>query len=291
MSNKNIFRYLAGKLPGKAANRLEREAADDAFLYEALEGLEQQEGLHADNVKALRRKLSRRLKPATVRRNYYLQEAAIIIIFLTVGGLLMPKLYERNAPHRYADWTNDAFEEEVIFTPVEAAPQFSDAPQALPVAPYIETAVVIDDEVMLSGDRVFNVQLEPVDPNDYVVQHLPEKDSLVEEVIPYVAVEQPPKFMMAGVDVGEKGFSRWVIQHLKYPAAAIEQDLRGRVVCSFVITAEGKVTDVKVVDGVHPLLDKEALRVISSSPDWLPGKQYGRPVAVLYRIPVVFVMA
>ncbi len=286
---KHIFRYLSGKLPGKAANRLEREAMDDAFLYEALEGLEQQ-GAHKQNLKSLRRSLSARVSPP-VQRTYYFKEAAIIIIFLSVGGLLLPKLYEKNNYRHYADLiNNDQPEEEVIFLPAEEPD--SSTSEALPVAPYVETAIVVDDVEVLADELLFNLQVEPVDINDYVVQQRPEEeDTLQEEAIPYVAVEQKPKFMLAGADVGEKGFSRWIIQHLNYPAAAIDRNLRGRVLCSFVITAEGKVSDVKVVSGVHPLLDNEALRVISSSPDWLPAMQHGRAVAVLYRIPVVFVLA
>ena len=285
---KHIFRYLAGKLTGKAANRFERKALDDAFLYEALEGLEQQQGAHARNLKTLRRRLSERTH-TPVQRNYYFREAAIIIIFLVVGGLLLPKLYEKNNYHHYADLVNNDWpEEELIFIPAEP----DSVPSGeLPVAPYVETGIAIDEVEVFPEELLFNVQVQPVDLSAYAVLKPEEADPLQEEAIPYVAVEQKPQFLSAGADVGEKGFSRWIMQHLRYPEAAIERSLRGRVLCSFVITAAGKVADVKVMAGVHPLLDNEALRVISSSPNWVPAMQRGRAVAVLYRVPVVFVLA
>ena len=60
------------------------------------------------------------------------------------------------------------------------------------------------------------------------------------------------------------------------------------MVLSFTVTETGKVTDAKVLRGVHEDLDKEALRVVSSSPDWTPGMKDGKPVAVTYTFPVIF---
>ena len=72
--------------------------------------------------------------------------------------------------------------------------------------------------------------------------------------------------------------SRWVYTYLRYPQYAVENGIRGRVQVSFVIDEKGKVRDVKVVKGVHPSLDDEAVRVIEASPDWKPGKLGGKPV-------------
>lgn len=72
--------------------------------------------------------------------------------------------------------------------------------------------------------------------------------------------------------------ARWVYTYLRYPQYAVENGIRGRVQVSFVIDEKGKVRDVKVVKGVHPSLDDEAVRVIEASPDWKPGKLGGKPV-------------
>ena len=75
---------------------------------------------------------------------------------------------------------------------------------------------------------------------------------------------------------------------LVYPEVARENGVSGRVILQFTVNATGSVTNVKVVRGVDPALDKEAVRVISSSPKWTPGKQRDRSVPVTYNFPVVF---
>ncbi|MDR0294776.1 MAG: energy transducer TonB [Prevotellaceae bacterium] len=296
MSNyKNIFAYLAGRLSGKQANRLERQAVDEPFLYEAIEGFEENKGAHEQNLQKLHRKLKVRTQTAKPRYHWHFQDAAIFIVFISVlGFLLVPRLNERRVPTYYADLMKITVEEEFIFMPSEPRQHSSELLSATPVAPIVsDIIVIVDDEVALS-DVFFDVQVETmeVDVSAYIAQGLiVAEEAVEEEIIPYVAVEQKPKFIISGKDVGKKGFSRWIAQQIRYPEAAIEQELRGRVLCSFVITAEGNVTDVKVLSGVHPLLDKEAIRVISSSPQWIPGMERGRAVAVAYYVPVVFLLS
>ena len=75
---------------------------------------------------------------------------------------------------------------------------------------------------------------------------------------------------------------------LKYPQICIENGRQGRVTLSFTIKADGSLSDVKVLRGVDPALDQEAVRVVKSSPKWTPGKQRDRAVAVSYTFPVIF---
>lgn len=102
--------------------------------------------------------------------------------------------------------------------------------------------------------------------------------------IPYEIVEQKPLFR--GGDAN--AFSKWVGTKLVYPEIAKENGVQGRVLVSFTIKADGSVANVKVSRRVDPALDKEAVRVVSSSPKWKPGKQKGQPVNVTYFIPVIF---
>ena len=71
---------------------------------------------------------------------------------------------------------------------------------------------------------------------------------------------------------------KWVYQYLRYPDDAVRDGIQGRVLVDFVIDESGKVTDVKVLKGVDPLLDDEAVRVISASPAWKPGMVQGKKV-------------
>lgn len=97
-------------------------------------------------------------------------------------------------------------------------------------------------------------------------------------------VEQKPGFM--GGDAN--AFSQWVNAHLIMPKEAKENGIQGRVLLQFTVDEDGNVRDVKVAKGVHPCLDKEAVRVVSSSPKWTPGKSRGKPVPVTYTFPVIF---
>ena len=83
-------------------------------------------------------------------------------------------------------------------------------------------------------------------------------------------------------------FSKWVNERLVYPEIAKENGVQGRVTLQFTINTDGSVSDVKVLSGVDPSLDKEAVRVVSMSPKWTPGKQRGQAVSVTLTFPVIF---
>lgn len=89
-----------------------------------------------------------------------------------------------------------------------------------------------------------------------------------------------------GGDTNE--FSRWVNFMLNYPEAAKENGIQGRVILSFTVNAKGMVKNVTVLKSASPLLDAEAVRVVSSSPKWTPGRIDGKPVKVTYSFPVIF---
>lgn len=103
-------------------------------------------------------------------------------------------------------------------------------------------------------------------------------------VIPFAAVENKPSFN--GGDAND--FSKWVAENIKYPQAAIDSQIEGRVILQFTVSKEGDVKDVQVLRGVNELLDAEAVRVVSASPKWEAGSQNGIPVAVNYTFPVIF---
>lgn len=96
-------------------------------------------------------------------------------------------------------------------------------------------------------------------------------------------VEQMPSF-----PGGNSALMQFLSKNIKYPVVAEENGIQGRVICTFVVERDGRVTDVHVVKSVDPSLDKEAVRVVSSMPNWIPGKQNGSAVRVKYTLPVTF---
>ena len=105
----------------------------------------------------------------------------------------------------------------------------------------------------------------------------------VEETKVFDVVEQRPSF-----PGGQGALMSWLGSNIKYPVVAEENGVQGRVVCTFVVERDGSITDVKVVRGVDPSLDKEAVRVLKAMPKWIPGKQNGSAVRVKYTVPVTF---
>ena len=104
------------------------------------------------------------------------------------------------------------------------------------------------------------------------------------ETVPFGQVERKPTFN--GGDANE--FTRWVNAHLVYPEVPKENGVQGKVTLQFTVMKDGSVGKVKVLRGADPALDREAVRVVSSSPKWTPGKQRDRAVNVTYTFPVIF---
>lgn len=96
-------------------------------------------------------------------------------------------------------------------------------------------------------------------------------------------VEQMPEF-----PGGQIAMLNFLNKNIRYPEAAHKAGIQGRVVATFVVEKDGSISNAKVMRSIDPLLDAEALRVISSMPNWIPGKQDGKPVAVKYTVPVSF---
>jgi TonB family protein len=116
-------------------------------------------------------------------------------------------------------------------------------------------------------------------PQPYVIQNSPEKAANPNEVHNYV--EQMPEF---------KGdLTKYLTTHIKYPEVAVKENRQGRVIVRFVIDKKGGVSHAAIVkSSADPLLDKEALRVVSAMPAWEPGKKEGKPVSVYYNLPITF---
>ncbi|MGM9747486.1 MAG: TonB family protein [Candidatus Cryptobacteroides sp.] len=107
-----------------------------------------------------------------------------------------------------------------------------------------------------------------------------------EDVVSYNDCDQRPSFLNS-TDPAQF-MQKWVYQYLRYPGQAVEEGISGRVMVNFIIEKNGAVTNVTVVKGVHPLLDEEAVRVISASPKWKAGKVKGEKVRTAITLPVEF---
>lgn len=105
------------------------------------------------------------------------------------------------------------------------------------------------------------------------------------EATPFVVVEEMPMFPGGDVEL-----LKFIAEHTQYPEVAKENNIQGRVIVRFCVTSKGGVSQVSVLKGVDPELDKEAMRVVNTLPAFKPGKQGGKPVPVWYMVPITFTL-
>ena len=172
------------------------------------------------------------------------------------------------------------FEEEII--PITEQPEQVAPPP--PEAPSIaETLTIVDDDADVEETTIATSE----ETNQAVeIKYVPvavEEEEPEEQTI-FEVVEQMPEFPNGGM----AGLMQYLSKNIKYPTIAQENGTQGRVTVQFVVNRDGSIVDAKVLRGVDPYLDKEAIRVISSMPKWKPGMQRGKAVRVKYTVPVMF---
>jgi len=119
-----------------------------------------------------------------------------------------------------------------------------------------------------------------------VVQAVKEEVQEAEpEEVPFVVVEEMPMYPGGDVEL-----LKYIAEHTQYPEVAKENNIQGRVIVRFCVTAKGGVSQVSILKGVDPELDKEAIRVVNTLPAFKPGKQGGKPVPVWYMVPITFTL-
>jgi len=174
-------------------------------------------------------------------------------------------------------------EEMVPITQAETAPP----PPQITVPVMSDQIEIVDDAIKLDTDIFINTEDDKriaVEIVNYV-QVAAQEEIIEEEEVPFLVVENKPKFQGSE---DENGFRNWVYNRLSYPDSARENGVYGRVTVEFTIDTDGVVRNVRLVRGVDASLDAEALRVISSSPKWEPGRQRDKAVKVKYTFPVMF---
>lgn len=161
-------------------------------------------------------------------------------------------------------------------------------PPPPPPAKVSDVLSIVEDNSDLKEELNINTEMtEESKVNITVIDNTPavveEEDS--EDAPVFFIVEEMPEF-----PGGNTALQTFIANAIKYPVIAQENGIQGRVYISFVVNPKGLVEQVKIVRGVDPNLDKEAIRVIQSLPAWKPGKQRGKPVKVSFTVPINFVL-
>ena len=173
----------------------------------------------------------------------------------------------------------------------EIVPITNDTPPPPPETSVAEPVMsdiidIVDDDIKVDTKIIINEddKNQGVEIKEYVQAAEIAEEVVEDDVIPFAIVEDKPMFQ--GKDANE--FTKWVYNNIVYPEIAKENGVQGRVTLQFEIGKDGTVSNVKVLRGVDSSLDKEAVRVVSNSPKWTPGKQRGKAVKVKYNFPVTF---
>ena len=159
--------------------------------------------------------------------------------------------------------------------------------QKPPEAPKkVEVKVITDMLEVVTNDTKIttDVDFAEFDENTEVIQQVEVKEEVIEDDQPFLIAETMPSFQ--GGDLNK--FRAWVQQNIRFPQIALENGIQGRVVLSFVIEKDGRLTNIQVLQSPDRSLSDEAIRVLSKSPKWSPGKQRNQPVRVKYTLPVDF---
>ena len=159
--------------------------------------------------------------------------------------------------------------------------------QKPPEAPKkVEVKVITDMLEVVTNDTKIttDVDFAEFDENTEVIQQVEVKEEVIEDDQPFLIAETMPSFQ--GGDLNK--FRAWVQQNIRFPQIALENGIQGRVVLSFVIEKDGRLTNIQVLQSPDRSLSDEAIRVLSKSPKWSPGKQRNQVVRVKYTLPVDF---
>lgn len=174
------------------------------------------------------------------------------------------------------------FEEEIEI-PITEQPEMNTPPPPPEAPAIVETLTIVDDDMDIESTEIASSEETGQAVEIAYVPPTVEEEEVEEQEI-FEVVEQMPEFPNGGM----AGLMQFLSKNIKYPTIAQENGTQGRVTVQFVVNADGSIVDAKVIRGVDPYLDKEALRVINSMPKWKPGMQRGKAVRVKYTVPVMF---
>ena len=210
-----------------------------------------------------------------------LREIGLVVALLVVLGAFQWSSKEKSTETLQAD-NFVVVEEEMVPITTDVPPPPSEAPKEPVVSDIID---IVDDDIKVDNTLLLSTEDEglAITVKDYVAESTYVEEEIEEEV-PFAIVEHKPKFQ--GGD--QNDFTKWVFNNIVYPEIAKENGVQGRVILQFTVDKDGSVKNVKVLRGVDSSLDKEAVRVVSSSPKWEPGRQRDKPAKVTFVFPVIF---
>lgn len=210
------------------------------------------------------------------KRGLLLEIGLVVSLLLVIAAFAYtPKEYRIEIAREYV-----APVEEEITEVTRQDQKPPEAPKKVEVKVITDMLEVVTNDTKITTD----VDFAEFDENTEVIQQVEVKEEVIEDDQPFLIAETMPSFQ--GGDLNK--FRTWVQQNIRFPQIALENGIQGRVVLSFVIEKDGRLTNIQVLQSPDRSLSDEAIRVLSKSPKWSPGKQRNQVVRVKYTLPVDF---
>lgn len=198
----------------------------------------------------------------------------LVVSLLIVFAMINFKFYDVQASE-LGQLVVEEVEEEIIPITEQNTPPPPPPPPAAP-----EVLEIVEDDVEIEQE----IEIDTEADAETVVETFEVVEEVVEEEI-FTIVEDMPTF-----PGGDAKMMEYLRDNIKFPPAAKANGISGKVYVNFTVAKDGSIVDIKILRGVHELLDKEAIRVVKSFPKWKPGKQRGKAVKVSYNLPINFVL-
>lgn len=209
------------------------------------------------------------------KRGLLLEIGLVVSLSLVIAGFAYTKVYRVQTVEDY----NAPVEMEITeITRNDQKPP--EPPKKVEVKVITDLLQVVTNDTKITTD----VEFADFDEDTEVIQTVEIKEEEVIDDQPFLVAETMPSFQ--GGDLNT--FRSWVQSNVKFPQIALENGIQGRVVLSFVIEKDGRLTNIQVLQTPDRSLSEEAIRVLNKSPKWSPGKQRNQVVRVKYTLPVDF---
>ena len=292
----NVKDYIQGNRSGKEANRLEREAQENPFLHDAIDGFDAIDGNHLSAIENLEKQLDERLQKvnrkkftitwrtiaaaASVALPIFITASVVVFVAIGIFTLLQPSERRNETQHvAVVPDTPTHFEEELINirrTPPPPPPPLP--PIDIPIPDFFEILEAeTETQIEMAQDReIVPLALPPLPP------FVPEPPPIDLDII-LEFTEVRPEF-----PGGQVALRAWLDNQIRFPAAAAEMGLHGRVIVQFVVERDGSITNIEVVQSTNPIFNREALRVFEQMPPWIPGEHNGQQVRARFTQPITF---
>ena len=215
------------------------------------------------------------------KRGLFTQIGLVLALFFTLGAFMYTKKDLKD--YRLQALSNVQGEEDII--PITRQ-ELQEPPEPPKPKTILIDLKIVDNDIKL--DDNFDFDAFDANQNDAIriAEIIGNKNEEEEENKVFLAVEEMPSFQGGTIE----NFRNYIQTTVKYPMIAIENSINGIVYVNFIVNRQGEVSEINIIRGVDPSLEGAVITALKQAPKWEPGKQRGKPVNVVFTIPVRFVL-